>query len=194
VVKRTSPDSGETQYAYDASGNQISKTDANQVKATYQYDALNRLTAIRYPDPADDIDFTYDEGRFGNGRRTGMSDAAGSTRHIYNAKGQRVEKSVELFGISYALRANVTAAGRLAGLQYPSGREVDYLRGADGRITGVRTRWDGADTSLAESLSHHPFGGGLSGMQTGAGSRVANQSGACGRLTIANPGEEMEQQ
>jgi YD repeat-containing protein len=194
VVKRTSPDSGETRYAYDAAGNLIAKTDANHVTVVYYYDSLNRLTAIRFPNPVDDITFSYDEGPYGKGRQTGMSDASGSTRYAYNPEGELIEKTVAFYGQDYVLRASHTAAGRLATLLYASGRKVEYLRDSNGRIKEVRSRFKGETVSLASDLAYHPFGGGLSDMQSGAGGSLNNQAGACGCLTIANIGEDMEQQ
>ncbi|MBW2107460.1 MAG: RHS repeat protein [Deltaproteobacteria bacterium] len=49
------PDTGTTRYAYDASGNLISRSDARGITITYDYDALNHLTAIHFPDSNQDI-------------------------------------------------------------------------------------------------------------------------------------------
>ena len=52
----------------------VSKNDANGNTITYTYDALNRLTAIRFPDSSQDITYGYDNGANGKGRLTSMTD------------------------------------------------------------------------------------------------------------------------
>ena len=54
---------------------------------TYTYDALNRLTAIDYPDNSQDVTFTYDTCTNGIGRLCGMTDESGSTSYSYDARG-----------------------------------------------------------------------------------------------------------
>ncbi len=43
-----SPDAGNISYNHDNAGNVKTRTDANNIITTYQYDALNRLTAIQF--------------------------------------------------------------------------------------------------------------------------------------------------
>lgn len=69
LIATTNPESGVTTYTYDASGNITSRTqpEENQTSATetvttsYQYDTLNRKTAVQYSDDTDNVDFNYDE-------------------------------------------------------------------------------------------------------------------------------------
>jgi YD repeat-containing protein len=73
VVTTLSPDTGTTRYAYDEAGNLVSKTDANGIAIAYCYDSLNRLTAVLFPDTTQNITYSYDQGLFGKGKRTGMT-------------------------------------------------------------------------------------------------------------------------
>ena len=59
VYQVISPDTGTTTYTYDPAGNLTSKTDANGITISYQYDALNRLTLINFPSDTD-IPYAYD--------------------------------------------------------------------------------------------------------------------------------------
>jgi len=49
-MKLVSPDTGTTSNTYDSGGNLATATDARSAKATYSYDALNRVTQIVYTD------------------------------------------------------------------------------------------------------------------------------------------------
>ena len=69
---RTTPDKGVTRYAYDASGNPNSQTDAKKITKTCLYDDLNRLTDIDCPDAAQNIAYGYDQDAYGKGRLTSV--------------------------------------------------------------------------------------------------------------------------
>ncbi len=192
VLSTTSPDTGTATYAYDSSGNLIKKTDARGITAQYAYDLLNRITAIHFPDPAEDIAFTYDEGLFGIGRRTGMTDPSGHTSFGYDARGRLVEKTAEVNAVSYPLSRTYTHGGRLSSITYPSGRNIDYARYANGKIRSLSTTFNLNSTVLVDNLVYMPFGK-PTGMTTGSGGIVNNQSSECDCLEVANPGKPMEQ-
>src|SRR5262249_36716649 len=84
VMLQVSPDTGSTSRNYDAAGNLTSQTDARGVVASFSYDALNRLTQAVYTAPAGSgmstvtLTYTYDQGTYGKGRLTGMTDPSGS--------------------------------------------------------------------------------------------------------------------
>lgn len=69
LTSATNPESGLTTYTYDANGNVASRTqpEENQTDASdtvttsYQYDLLNRETAIDYSDDTDNVEYDYDE-------------------------------------------------------------------------------------------------------------------------------------
>jgi YD repeat-containing protein len=97
LISASNPESGTITYTYDANGNLASKTSPapNQtgsatVTLSYCYDALNRLTSKAYtaqscPMSSPVAMYLYDQSSFngltianGIGRRTGMTDQAGS--------------------------------------------------------------------------------------------------------------------
>ena len=193
VVEANSADSGTVGYVYDAAGNLIQKTDARGITAVYIYDVLNRLTNVHFPDPAEDIAYSYDEGSNGAGRRTGMTDPAGTTAYGYDNRGRLVGKTVTVNAIGYTISRAYTAGNRLNSFVYPSGRSVDYSRySSNQKIQGVTTTYNELTRTLVDNLSYNPFGG-ARGLDTGSGGSVSNQSGDCNCLEAINPGAMMEQ-
>ncbi|MFC1824383.1 RHS repeat-associated core domain-containing protein [Thermodesulfobacteriota bacterium] len=172
-----SPDTGSTSHTYDDAGNLISKEDANGSTTTYTYDALNRLTAVHYPDASQDVTYSYDEGPNGQGRLTGMMDPSGTYTFSYDALGNLIEEQKTISGITYTTQYAYDPTGLLTGMTYPSGRTVSYDLDAAGRVTKVVTALDGQTQTLAEGISYLPFGG-VEGFTYGNGiaqSRSYNQ-------------------
>ena len=192
VVATASPDSGTTVYVYDAAGNPVQKTDAKGIAAQYDYDALRRLMAVRFPDAAQDITYTYDAGSFGVGRRTGMTDAAGTADFEYDSRGRLVGKGSAIAGYSYFVSRGFTPGGRLDSFTYPSGRTIDYTRYGSGRIQTVATTYNSTTINLVNNLSYNPFGT-AKGLGIGSGGTVNNTTNESGDLEVINPGEQMEQ-
>ncbi|TXH77539.1 MAG: hypothetical protein E6Q88_00915, partial [Lysobacteraceae bacterium] len=142
LLSVTSADSGITRNGFDPSGNIISRTDARSVTSSFAYDSGNRLTQVVYPDET--INLVYDEisgGAGRAGRLTTMRDGSGSTRYIYDAYGRIVAQQQQLgadtnvngrttFGMAYI-------DGRVGAVTMPSGAQITYSYGADGRISGI---------------------------------------------------------
>ena len=162
--EEVSPNTGTTVYSYDAADNRIQKLDARGVQSQYAYDALNRLTAVSYPaDPALDVVYNYDATDAGNkgvGRLTGMQDSAGSASYAYNSLGHMTGKTVTLDGVAYYWQMAHDAAGKMTLLTYPSGRQLRYLRDAEGRVSDVYTRASASEPELpvATSMAYNAYG------------------------------------
>ena len=84
-------------YFYDSRGNLIKSLDHSSRFTEYQYNSDNLLTKIQAPDQT--IQYTYDA----MGRRTGMTDATGSTTYNYDP-----------------------TDGSLTFIRYPDGTRIDY--------------------------------------------------------------------
>ena len=167
LVSRKSPDAGTTNFSYDPAGNKIGQRDARGVEVRLSYDALNRLTQIKYPSsPGEDIRYSYDGDNLsdahpaGIGKLTGLSDGSGSTAYLYDNRGNvireifRTEERVSHIDYRY------DTANRLAGMTYPSGRVVNYRYNNVGQITEVTTR---AQVGMPEqvvvrNIRYRPFG------------------------------------
>jgi YD repeat-containing protein len=191
VVSTTSPDTGIVNYVYDAAGNLLGKTDAKGITVQYAYDLLNRLTAVYFPDPAEDIVYAYDEGIYGMGSLTGMTDPSGSASFTYEARGRLAKKTSTIFGHSYTVGYNHTPGNRLSSITYPSRRRVDSKHDAIGKIEAVYTAYDERTTELFRNIIYLPFGPATS-LMTGNGSTVKTVFDERYRMAIANPYAQTE--
>lgn len=126
LLRTVSPDTGTTDYTYDAAGNLVSKTFANGITVTYTYDALGRLTGVHFPDSAQDITYTYDQGANGKGLLTAMTDPSGSYTYTYDALGNLITKVKIIDGVTYTAGYAYDRAGILTGMTYPDDRTVTY--------------------------------------------------------------------
>jgi len=191
VVFTSSPDTGTVRYVYDEAGNLIQKTDAKGIIVNYTYDALNRLTAISFPTPGENITYTYDADTYGLGRRTGMTDPSGSTAFRYDARGRLVGKTSTINGHDFPVGISFSLGNRVSAFTYPSGRRIDITRDSLGRMESASTTSAAGTLTLLSDMTYRPFGG-PSGMDTGSGGIVSNQSGECDCVEIANPGTDKE--
>ncbi len=158
LLQEISPDRGVTAYTYDEAGNRLTGTDARGVMATFEYDALNRITAISYPDSSLNVTYAYDQGAFGLGRRTEMVDASGATTYSYDGFGNLATQLSIQDGLAQDIDYSYDNADRIASITYPSGKRVDYIYDTAGRVTEVRLDDAGTVTTLANSVSYLPFG------------------------------------
>ena len=158
VESVASPDTGLTTYTTDDAGNRVTETNARGIAVTYVYDALNRVTAVQYPDASEDVSVVYDTGLNGIGRVATVTDASGSVSYEYDLRGNMVKATRTITGTSYITEYRYDAADRVAGLTYPSGIDIDYLRDAAGRVTSVTMTASGVTTTLANAIGYEPMG------------------------------------
>ncbi len=161
VIQQVSPDTGTTDYAYDPAGNLTSKLNANGISETRTYDALNRLAAVTYPDTNNNVSYGYDAPGvpYGTGRRTGMSDPAGTSVFCYDAVGHLSEENRTPSGQANAFTAYLyDKNGNLAGITYPSGRSVIFTINTSGQVTGAAATVNGASAAVASGIAYAPFG------------------------------------
>jgi RHS repeat-associated protein len=132
------PDLGFWQYSYNALGGMTRQEDAkNQVSCLY-YDELNRQRGKDYftnsaacpSDPGSGYDVTYNydsmaDGNNGRGRRTSMTDASGSTRWIYDARGRVTKETKIISGTSFVTEWTLYNSADLpVTMKYPDGEFV----------------------------------------------------------------------
>jgi len=115
------PDMGEWIYGYDAVGNLTGQKDANLHTISFAYDALNRLTLKDLPGGTD-VNYSYDSGTNGAGRRTSMSDGSGSTTWTYDDRGRVTQESKVISGSgTFVTQWGYDAADRVKWMKYPGG-------------------------------------------------------------------------
>lgn len=155
----TSPDTGATQNTYDAAGNLLTQLDAKGQTTTYTYDALNRVTSIGYAtDPGLDVSFTYDQGTYGLGRLTGVTDSTGTMSYAYEIHGRLASETRVIGGVTYTTAYSYDSAGRLASMTYPGGRQITYTRDGLGRVGGITTTKNNITQTLLNAVVYRPFG------------------------------------
>ncbi len=153
-LTEASPDRGNLGFTYDLANNLKTVTDARGVTATYSYDALNRITAITYPDPAENITFTYDTCAFGTGRLCAQSDASGTYTYSYDAFGNITQVSYATLGVSYTTSYTYDAGNNVTSMTLPSGRTVTFTRDALRRIQAIGAPVNGTTTTLVSGITY----------------------------------------
>jgi RHS repeat-associated protein len=135
------PENGTITYQYDAASNLTSRTDASGITINYSpsgspIDALNRVTEKTYSDGEPTISYTYDSTSVTNGvgRRTGMSDASGSTTWNYDPAGKVTSEARTINGVSKTLSTSYDLLDSPYQITYPSGAIVQYTPSAAGRV------------------------------------------------------------
>jgi len=139
-------------------GNQLSKSDAKNITTNYRYDALNRLTAIDYPDDALDVTLIYDESSNSKGRLSLVNDGSGSTEYQYTALGQISSKISTISGKAFNINYSYNGSGQLTEITLPSGRVVALTRDIHGLVAGISERKGILTTNLLSDPSYVPFG------------------------------------
>ncbi|MET4571294.1 RHS repeat-associated protein [Stenotrophomonas rhizophila] len=167
LVTQTSPDTGITQFTYDRLGNTLTRTDARGVTAQYEYDAIGRTAAVRFADPAADIQYVYDQPssqcpageRAGIGRLSSMIDPSGRTDYCYSPVGDLVRRVQVVEGQALVLRYAYAPSGRLQSMTYPDGSLVDYGYDTLGQVNSVGvTPAGGTREVLLQGVQTLPFG------------------------------------
>lgn len=167
LATQTSPDTGTTQFTYDRLGNPLSRTDARGVTAQYEYDAVGRTAAVRFADPAADIQYVYDQPssqcpageRAGVGRLSSMIDSSGRTDYCYSPVGDLVRRVQLVEGQPLVLRYAYAPSGRLQSMTYPDGSLVDYGYNTLGQVSSVGvTPAGGTREVLLQGVQTLPFG------------------------------------
>jgi RHS repeat-associated protein len=153
---KTSPDAGTTRFTYDASGLLTSMTRADARVTAYDYDGLGRLTSLTSDDGTQT--FTYDSCTNGKGLLCKVTDPTGSVAYSYTPQGLVATQvsampanGVGTYAYSY------DGMGRLAGISYPGGIDVDYDYIA-GRLTTVTASIADTSNVIVSSFKYQPFG------------------------------------
>jgi len=198
LTMATNPESGAITYAYNPNGNLSTKTAPapNQtgsatVTLSYCYDALDRLltkaatlspatpsTCSNGTLPSPIATYSYDQTSFngltitnGIGRRTGMTDAAGSEAWSYDAMGRPLFEKRTTNGVPKQSTYTYNLDGSIATLTYPSGRVITYTPQSSGANTAGRmlSAVDSANSiNYATAAAYAPTGA-LASLTNGAG-------------------------
>lgn len=159
LTQLDSRDTGVTTYTYDDAGNRISQTNARNIITNYSYDALDRLTQIEYPGATSlNVDFEYDTGTNRVGRLYRMLDNTGTYIYYYNKRGEvsRLRRNTQ--GSLYDIRYFYDKAGNVTKMEYPSGKQIQYVYNSIKRVREVRLIDGGSTTNIATGIVYRQFG------------------------------------
>jgi RHS repeat-associated protein len=98
------------------------------------------------------IAYTYDEGTYGIGRLTGVSDSAHSMSWSYDAQGRVTNTTQVLSGVSQSAAYGYTD-GQLTSIVIPSGQTITYTY-VNGRVDQIRVN----GTTVLSGVIYEPFG------------------------------------
>lgn len=165
----TDPDLGHWIYLWDQAGNLKYQKDALTQKTCLYYDGLNRLLGKMYVaggtacpgNPTYNVAYTYDAGTNGKGRRTGMSDASGTTAWVYDKQG-RVTSQTNTFTGQTALTTSWTydAMNRPLSMTYPDGENIALTYNAQNQIATLGARVTASNYNAANQLTSLTLGNG----------------------------------
>ena len=177
--RRTSinnPDSGEVRYTYDPAGNLIEKIDPNTSKMIhgiiYQYDNLNRLENIKYPQSAQ-ISYEYGTPSENNlaGRIKKVTDDSGTTEYEYGKLGEQtgviktmISKKINTDDIILTEEYLFDYLGRIESMKYPSegpgdeGERVYYVYDRGGQVAGVYGKHREEDFTYIKDIGYDEYG------------------------------------
>jgi RHS repeat-associated protein len=153
MIQESSPVSGVTAHAYNEHGEQVNEIDARGIVTNRSIGALDRVTAVTYPDTDLNITYTYDDPAvpFSKGRLTRIARHGESVDYSYDRFGRILQDGALAYG--YDANGNPTS------LLYPGGVEAvttyDY---ADRPATLLARRAGQPDQPLVTAASYLPSG------------------------------------
>ena len=152
---QTSPDTGQTTYTYDSAGRLATKAKADGISITYGWDALSRPTSRTSAGTTES--FAYDQGTYGVGRLTQMTDATGSTTYSYSGAGELIQQVNTIYGNVYTTSWSYDAAGHRLTMTYPTtGLVLGYGYDSYGRLSSITSNIGGTWAIIADSFLYEP--------------------------------------
>jgi YD repeat-containing protein len=130
-------------------------TDAKGQVMTLAYDGLNRPVSLSYSGTGGDVLFAYDQGANGIGRLSRITDREGTDSFAYDGAGRIASETRVIGGVSHVIGYHWDgASGDLAGMTYPSGLSLGFVRDGGGRISGITAN----GSPMISGIAHLPFG------------------------------------
>lgn len=165
LVRLDDPDSGTWKFGYDHRSNLVYEDSPRpnlHVQATYDALSRRRLRCTYSSDAhvatseascgsggAQESAYTYDQGAFGAGRRTGVVDLSGSESTAYDARGRPVWMTKTIAGVQATVAYTYDLSDRVIATEYPDGEVVTTGYNAVGNPVSLAS--DDATVYLADT-------------------------------------------
>lgn len=156
LLRETSPDRGTTTYAHDSAGQVTRMTRANGTWLDYEYDPLGRV--IAEGNEAEQRRFAYDTCLNGKGRLCSGDVGDDHSRMEYGRHGELTARHERIEGQGFSTHYFRDGAGRLTGLQYPDGMQVDYAY-EGGELRSIHAEVGGQVRPVVTQIRYAPFDG-----------------------------------
>lgn len=122
ILSYDSPNTGVDSYAYSVQNRTVSKTDAQGITHTTQYDAIGRPLSVT--SGSLQKTFSYDSAQVG--KLSSAQNNTSSISYAYNGLGNVIQKSQTVAGNTKVLNYGYDTQGQLTSITYPSGLVVNY--------------------------------------------------------------------
>ena len=165
-------DSGRQEFFYDDCSNLVRENNSvlreNNRQIVYEYDGLNRLVRIDYPDTEDTV-FTYggaDDTRGASNRILSVTDASGTIKYEYGRLGEVTRETRTLATHLNRNSKTETAVmqyrsdylGRMQRIIYPDGEKVTYGYDRGGQVVSVTGESCGHTFDYVTNILYDQYG------------------------------------
>ena len=166
-------DSGRQEFFYDECSNLIRENNSvlreNNKQIVYEYDGLNRLIKIDYPDSKDTI-YTYgkpsDKTVGAAGKILKVKDASGTIEYEYGKLGEVTKETRTINTHLNGINDTETAVmeyrsdylGRMQWIVYPDGEQIVYGYDRGGQVVSVRGEHYGHEFNYVTNILYDEYG------------------------------------
>ncbi|MBP5447220.1 MAG: RHS repeat protein, partial [Treponema sp.] len=165
-------DSGRQEFFYDECSNLVRENNSvlreNNKQIVYEYDGLNRLVRIDYPDTEDTL-YVYggaSDARGAAGKILKVTDASGSLEYEYGRLGEVTKETrtinTHLNGIndteSAVMEYRSDYLGRMQWIVYPDGEKIVYGYDKGGQVTSVTGEHYGHSFEYVTNILYDQYG------------------------------------
>ena len=167
-----SPDSGRQEFFYDECSNLVRENNSvlreNNRQIVYEYDGLNRLVRIDYPDTEDTV-YAYggaNDTHGAAGKILSVTDASGTLEYEYGKLGEVTKETRTLSTHLNGNNPTETAVmeyrsdylGRLQWIKYPDGERITYGYDAGGQVVSVTGEHYGHEFNYVTDILYDEYG------------------------------------
>ncbi len=133
LVSQTRPETGTTFYGRDNNGNMTTKQVGSSAATIFNYDVLNRIDYIDYPDSSADVDYIYDP----RGNLNQLVKGNLTWDYQYDDNNNLSTEKLSYSGQEFEITRYYNSNDVMSGLSYPNGEAIAFNPDAYGRIKTV---------------------------------------------------------